>query len=148
MLRRPPRSTRTDTLFPYTTLFRSELNGSAVRRREAGTDDNFTGGKRLAERGGLRSHRGSKNMSCGKDRCARDRGDDPSQRFGCDDFLGEAHFDPAVRSWTHDPYKSQRREVGPKDSVDRRASFGRVTRRVARAEEAAVDRTEGRREGK
>src|SRR3546814_7730522 len=29
MIRRPPRSTRTDTLFPYTTLFRSsELNTS------------------------------------------------------------------------------------------------------------------------
>src|SRR3546814_18426111 len=26
MIRRPPRSTRTDTLFPYTTLFRSRLN--------------------------------------------------------------------------------------------------------------------------
>src|SRR3546814_4361993 len=26
MLRRPPRSTRTDTLFPYTTLFRSAFN--------------------------------------------------------------------------------------------------------------------------
>src|SRR3546814_6387019 len=26
MLRRPPRSTRTDTLFPYTTLFRSPLD--------------------------------------------------------------------------------------------------------------------------
>src|SRR3546814_12181523 len=25
MIRRPPRTTRTDTLFPYTTLFRSEL---------------------------------------------------------------------------------------------------------------------------
>src|SRR3546814_18853009 len=25
MIRRPPRSTRTDTLFPYTTLFRSEM---------------------------------------------------------------------------------------------------------------------------
>src|SRR3546814_5156256 len=25
MIRRPPRSTRTDTLFPYTTLFRSEF---------------------------------------------------------------------------------------------------------------------------
>src|SRR3546814_10670417 len=25
MIRRPPRSTRTDTLFPYTTLFRSHL---------------------------------------------------------------------------------------------------------------------------
>src|SRR3546814_3398994 len=27
MIRRPPRSTRTDTLFPYTTLFRSECAG-------------------------------------------------------------------------------------------------------------------------
>src|SRR3546814_3663723 len=30
MIRRPPRSTRTDTLFPYTTLFRSEM--LALRR--------------------------------------------------------------------------------------------------------------------
>src|SRR3546814_15844725 len=29
MIRRPPRSTRTDTLFPYTTLFRSPGNGTA-----------------------------------------------------------------------------------------------------------------------
>src|SRR3546814_3609965 len=29
MLRRPPRSTRTDTLFPYTTLFRSQLGAHA-----------------------------------------------------------------------------------------------------------------------
>src|SRR3546814_14248420 len=28
MIRRPPRSTRTDTLFPYTTLFRSAAGGS------------------------------------------------------------------------------------------------------------------------
>src|SRR3546814_3833691 len=28
MIRRPPRSTRTDTLFPYTTLFRSALDRS------------------------------------------------------------------------------------------------------------------------
>src|SRR3546814_6872305 len=27
MIRRPPRSTRTDTLFPYTTLFRSRQSG-------------------------------------------------------------------------------------------------------------------------
>src|SRR3546814_5736940 len=40
MIRRPPRSTRTDTLFPYTTLFRSPTQpldghtelGEAVRR--------------------------------------------------------------------------------------------------------------------
>src|SRR3546814_20039214 len=47
MIRRPPRSTRTDTLFPYTTLFRSHLLGmgpaqadhpnlaAAIRRGEA-----------------------------------------------------------------------------------------------------------------
>src|SRR3546814_10310089 len=29
MIRRPPRSTRTDTLFPYTTLFRSLVGGNA-----------------------------------------------------------------------------------------------------------------------
>src|SRR3546814_5469804 len=29
MIRRPPRSTRTDTLFPYTTLFRSQAAGVA-----------------------------------------------------------------------------------------------------------------------
>src|SRR3546814_11686212 len=32
MIRRPPRSTRTDTLFPYTTLFRSIRLGSTVAR--------------------------------------------------------------------------------------------------------------------
>src|SRR3546814_10360596 len=31
MIRRPPRSTRTDTLFPYTTLFRSPLGVSAAK---------------------------------------------------------------------------------------------------------------------
>src|SRR3546814_1589432 len=30
MIRRPPRSTRTDTLFPYTTLFRSYLPPSVL----------------------------------------------------------------------------------------------------------------------
>src|SRR3546814_21105291 len=33
MTRRPPRSTRTDTLFPYTTLFRSRLGQPADRER-------------------------------------------------------------------------------------------------------------------
>src|SRR3546814_7637013 len=32
MIRRPPRSTRTDTLFPYTTLFRSACNAASRRR--------------------------------------------------------------------------------------------------------------------
>src|SRR3546814_6540877 len=34
MIRRPPRSTRTDTLFPYTTLFRSRLTHYRQRKRQ------------------------------------------------------------------------------------------------------------------
>src|SRR3546814_10210866 len=41
MIRRPPRSTRTDTLFPYTTLFRSQVpphqvDADAVQERGRG----------------------------------------------------------------------------------------------------------------
>src|SRR3546814_4015784 len=36
MIRRPPRSTRTDTLFPYTTLFRSRSQEQDPQRREYG----------------------------------------------------------------------------------------------------------------
>src|SRR3546814_1594598 len=38
MIRRPPRSTRTDTLFPYTTLFRSNGRDHAVDRSERGRE--------------------------------------------------------------------------------------------------------------
>src|SRR3546814_4569371 len=38
MIRRPPRSTRTDTLFPYTTLFRSKKRGSKSRALPATTE--------------------------------------------------------------------------------------------------------------
>src|SRR3546814_19676873 len=64
MIRRPPRSTRTDTLFPYTTLFRSSRRGLATsqrggraecrgsdRRRRAG------GARRRGRRGGRRPDR-------------------------------------------------------------------------------------------
>src|SRR3546814_13710839 len=36
MIRRPPRSTRTDTLFPYTTLFRSRPHLGGSRQRGGG----------------------------------------------------------------------------------------------------------------
>src|SRR3546814_13783671 len=40
MIRRPPRSTRTDTLFPYTTLFRSwHIKGRRGQEREEQTAD-------------------------------------------------------------------------------------------------------------
>src|SRR3546814_18223540 len=50
MIRRPPRSTRTDTLFPYTTLFRSFrpadevlVRGVAVAQPEAGSAEQDAG---------------------------------------------------------------------------------------------------------
>src|SRR3546814_5126303 len=41
MFRPPPRSQRTDTLFPYTTLFRSDLSDAAVLGRDAALDKRF-----------------------------------------------------------------------------------------------------------
>src|SRR3546814_6176562 len=55
MIRRPPRSTRTDTLFPYTTLFRSGAN--AVIRRGRGKPRPFflyPGDARPSRASGLR----------------------------------------------------------------------------------------------
>src|SRR3546814_13297493 len=37
MIRRPPRSTRTDTLFPYPTLFRSDM--LTIRRHKGGFEN-------------------------------------------------------------------------------------------------------------
>src|SRR3546814_8396969 len=51
MIRRPPRSTRTDTLFPYTTLFRSHRagRGEADGRRHQCRSDRSAHGQRSEE---------------------------------------------------------------------------------------------------
>src|SRR3546814_6663118 len=41
MIRRPPRSTRTDTLFPYTTLFRSSIGALFPTSRTASPSTNI-----------------------------------------------------------------------------------------------------------
>src|SRR3546814_2347521 len=58
MIRRPPRSTRTDTLFPYTTLFRSARR-VADHRRRADPPRRAGGGVRLhrTEARRIRQHR-------------------------------------------------------------------------------------------
>src|SRR3546814_5887350 len=50
MIRRPPRSTRTDTLFPYTTLFRSPVEAKRLRRHEAVGRKAGSGKRRRAKR--------------------------------------------------------------------------------------------------
>src|SRR3546814_1875650 len=56
MIRRPPRSTRTDTLFPYTTLFRSfglgpKSRGPPFKSRNPATSRKWQ--RALAKRGGI-----------------------------------------------------------------------------------------------
>src|SRR3546814_15036774 len=48
MIRRPPRSTRTDTLFPYTTLFRSPSQAARPGSRSVGWHGNPSDGERPA----------------------------------------------------------------------------------------------------
>src|SRR3546814_11259490 len=68
MIRRPPRSTRTDTLFPYTTLFRSHAHDAGTRRTCARED-----GIRREEydRGAValepRDHQSRSDQACDRD---------------------------------------------------------------------------------
>src|SRR3546814_5494573 len=100
MIRRPPRSTRTDTLFPYTTLFRSQQGvepeqreqppmprlGRAMARDAMADDGGIFGGQWRDRRGAdetVEQHRHAK-LARAQDR-ARDRGDlapaDAAQRL-------------------------------------------------------------------
>src|SRR3546814_1626161 len=62
MRRRPPRSTRTDTLFPYTTLFRSiahaeDAAGDTLRVEGLDRVELFAGAGELDRLAGDRAHR-------------------------------------------------------------------------------------------
>src|SRR3546814_11067691 len=49
MIRRPPRSTRTDTLFPYTTLFRSQALGRSGKDLLVASVAGYEAGIRIGE---------------------------------------------------------------------------------------------------
>src|SRR3546814_8165370 len=59
MIRRPPRSTRTDTLFPYTTLFRSRAEAQIQAAKLGETlpllDEQIAANEKLLEKGYVRS---------------------------------------------------------------------------------------------
>src|SRR3546814_9883983 len=69
MIRRPPRSTRTDTLFPYTTLFRSRQGADPGLLRRGGARARYPGGfprvqfRRALQRRGLRPPRSEEHTS-------------------------------------------------------------------------------------
>src|SRR3546814_7828317 len=94
MIRRPPRSTRTDTLFPYTTLFRSpfavaaaavvqRIAGALRARRVAVAARGIRGAVRartLPVRGG--GHGDGRRAAGGRARCDGDAGTIPSPACG------------------------------------------------------------------
>src|SRR3546814_8630185 len=57
MIRRPPRSTRTDTLCPYTTLFRSQSDGRQEHRLRAGKPPPRASGDRRTGARAAAAHR-------------------------------------------------------------------------------------------
>src|SRR3546814_4454113 len=86
MIRRPPRSTRTDTLFPYTTLFRSihgntqvaaefrRLCGNRRARIQRDADQGTGGGGRDAEQGGGTQEIASADLAATGFRCQLSNG--------------------------------------------------------------------------
>src|SRR3546814_13263919 len=89
MIRRPPRSTRTDTLFPYTTLFRS------IRSPPLGRHSMAPRRKNLGDAGGPQpfcrhSKRGTQPRTA--------RTDDDNVIGVIDDFVGAGHTELASRS--------------------------------------------------
>src|SRR3546814_2518331 len=75
MLRRPPRSTRTDPLFPYPTLFRSALDFSMPRLGGV-FQEILVAAVQLLRRGVLRGRRGRRRLglghaAAGHQHCAR-----------------------------------------------------------------------------
>src|SRR3546814_4302517 len=83
MIRRPPRFTRTDTLFPYTSLFRSlahrdpgrRLFHAARRQRDAGREEAARRGARSGRRDVARARAGAacrgKGQGAGRSRARR-----------------------------------------------------------------------------
>src|SRR3546814_17384832 len=131
MIRRPPRSTRTDTLFPYTTLFRS---GRPPRARARPPPP-------LEPRLG-RSPRGVLRHQPGRLRAARRRGRPPAA-------------DPRLRRRPHPPQPGAAVRCDGPPPVDRGClrqglpgGLGRVPRvRGRRPAGAPEDRSEERRVG-
>src|SRR3546814_11515301 len=86
MIRRPPRSTRTDTLFPYTTLFRS--------CRQVGV----TGGEIFV-------HQAAQHRAIAREIVAAEQGQSAEPRRLA---FGKASGDEAIEAWVSGDRKSTR----------------------------------------
>src|SRR3546814_5411394 len=91
MIRRPPRSTRTDTLFPYTTLFRSERAVLSAATGAGGRSRGDAAAGRAAPGGAVRGQPDAARHAAG-----RRRGDRPRPGGDADAADGDLRTVPAA----------------------------------------------------
>src|SRR3546814_5371817 len=96
MIRPPPRSTRTDTLFPYTTLFRSGMRGVLV----FGTDDDrgIAAERRRARLAASLGFGGVEGFGVAGDQCLHHGG---PRRVRLEEHLARFLAAPGARSEEH-----------------------------------------------
>src|SRR3546814_16387867 len=113
MIRRPPRSTRTDTLFPYTTLFRSAAPGSVVGGGEAAAGHDGDDVEGAVAQGIERPHEPAieKPQRHHPDR-RRDDGEEPAHLGVGVARAQVAAADPQVEHQGTRPARSEKRRVG------------------------------------
>src|SRR3546814_14619305 len=73
MIRRPPRSTHTDTLFPYTTLFRSHRGAGDEPGGDAATQHRSAAVAPVADLDSRHRRNGDRRPACRQGRAARAR---------------------------------------------------------------------------
>src|SRR3546814_1656398 len=133
MIRRPPRSTRTDTLFPYTTLFRSEVpagpHQADARREEciAKALDTLRRREKVAEQADAVGTE-AKPDHC---RCEQRDGNRGSPAPGFGEALQRGQRDAARRKRQRDPCRQQhdaKLPVGRKESRGKGRGRGAIAR--------------------
>src|SRR3546814_12105342 len=106
MIRRPPRSTRTDTLFPYTTLFRSLATGRTALSR---ADQMLREALRAADEAALALERLN------------------GKREQLESRLNEARTDFTSASAEHDAAKAGRSRLPDGNETEPRVEIGRAS---------------------
>src|SRR3546814_4982580 len=122
MIRRPPRSTRTDTLFPYTTLFRSAHLAEKAADRRPRDETDAEGGADEAEVAGAVFGRGDvgdrglrRGVAAAENARQRARDEQPGQRLD----------DRQQRIIDREPAQCEQQHAPPPEMVGEIAEDGR-----------------------
>src|SRR3546814_15635257 len=114
MIRRPPRSTRTDTLFPYTTLFRSGIDAPAS---SSATAPSATSARKILKRHGLfDTNRGLLGVATGQKEQPADNDDHDEQ----ENHKRTRHGNPCTDQQSTNRKRRSRTAFCPSEGQDRK----------------------------